>query len=167
MLLSQHAGLIADIRLSRSLYLQPGLQYIGRGAKTARQSSTPPTSSSVPFTGNYDLVERFHNLELPVLLLGRFGKGKRWFAGGGPLAGYGLEGSIDREYHSPRAIEGGAGMFGQGGYYDERVYFGAAATAGYEFTKRWMVLVNCDVVKSGEGGANHGLSLSAGYYFLK
>lgn len=90
MLPAYHAGVLADIPLSKSFVVQPALLYSVKGTKTINTFMTG-MGGNEEATTSY----RYNYLELPVNFLykGEAGRGKV-FAGLGPYVAYGVGGKV-------------------------------------------------------------------------
>lgn len=151
------AGFVADIRMDRNLFFQPGIFYSQKGYKYSTLIS--------------DVDVKVDYLEIPmnVLFRGAVSNNVKFFAGGGPYVAFGV---------------GGVSKYRPGRYYDVR--FGKSRTddfsqldaglnfnAGFEFYPGFFVRANygLGIANVVPGGGNkstqrmHGFSFTAGYLF--
>lgn len=162
-----HAGIMADIPLSRSLSLQPGLQYAGRGER-ARMDIDMPVEPGLSNWLTATRTVRYQTIELPVNLVAgiRLGKG-RIYGGGGPFLGYGVAADVrDVAKGPPRQVNKKTLRFGSDDNSVNRFLMGINATCGYMFMQRWLAAFNYNhAIVSGEYGSYFGLS--AGYFMVR
>ena len=112
-------GGMADIRLSRHFYVQPGLYYLMTGCNFS--------------DGGYLHVNTF---EIPILLVYKFGHidGGRFFIAGGPYFAYNISGTVLDGGTSSALRIGSATQDASGGGDDLRAMdFGLASDFGFQF----------------------------------
>lgn len=158
-----HAGAIVDIPLTRILYLQPGLQYSGRGDKGRIDIDMPVEPGLSNWVTTTHTI-RYHTMALPVNLFAKFTLSNgRLFGGGGPFFGYGVAGDVKQVNQAPRRVSKTDIRFGSGDDESSRFFLGINAAAGYEFAQRWMAALNFNrAIVSNEYGNTFGVSL--GYF---
>jgi hypothetical protein len=104
-LASFQVGIIGDLRIVPGLYLQPGLLFSGKGAKTQSGNSADATYFKATTNPYY--------IEIPASLVFKAPLGEaKFFAGAGPYLGIGIAGKnkVDGKYlgvgfHSEKTIQ--------------------------------------------------------------
>lgn len=83
-----HVGVIADIELSKSFYLQPGLYFSTKGLKAEDKGNSAEYSEELNYNLNY--------LELPILASYRFNisDNVKWHINAGPYFALGVGGKL-------------------------------------------------------------------------
>ncbi|WP_143308442.1 porin family protein [Chitinophaga vietnamensis] len=96
------AGVYFDVPLYKQLYLQPGLNYINKGAKLSGEETAAPNA----FTAGLTKL-KLHYLELPVNVVYMIPLGSSRLAlGGGPYAAYCVKGRYDLTvYNSGKQLQ--------------------------------------------------------------
>jgi hypothetical protein len=140
-----HVGVVADVPLTKELYLQPQLLYVDKGAKYIATSG-----SSAKLT--------MKNIEMPIYIMYKievpFGK---LFGGAGPVLSYGLSHNLRQDGHNNKDNSW------------KRLDVSAAAVAGVEFNGGFFTSISYqrglrDINKATEIYAkNQSVSLSIGY----
>jgi len=170
-----HAGVIADISLTKNFSLQPGLFYSAKGAKVDQLIGGGPASTPQRVTS----TARLNYLELPVNFLYKraLGPGKI-FAGFGPYLAYGVGGKIKTNYEHYGHVESEV-KFKNKKDIDANIAYvkpfdaGANFIAGYELKMGLLFSVNYSLGLTNtspyesETEKNHYLGISVGYLLHK
>jgi hypothetical protein len=178
-LFSFHLGAYADLPLTASLWLQPGLLLSGKGAKTQLASPTDVTFYNASSNPVY--------LELPVHIVLKMplNESARFFIGAGPYVALGIAGkrkavgklaTVEYDLNErivfsndvPPATGRDAAGFGQMRRFD----YGIGATAGIEGSRAVFSIgygLGLAQLRSGSGNdeKHRVLSFSIGYRFAK
>ncbi|HEY1166343.1 MAG TPA: outer membrane beta-barrel protein [Chitinophaga sp.] len=92
-----HAGLAADVKLTRNFYLQPQLLVTAKGSKTQIRDVMDPAIGSV-YNASSKIQLLYLELPLNVVCKFRLGPGKL-LAGAGPYAAYGVGGKSTANFY--------------------------------------------------------------------
>ncbi|WP_344980669.1 porin family protein [Compostibacter hankyongensis] len=149
-------GAYANIPIATDFYIQPALQYEGKGGKAK----------------DFDVTTRLNYLTLPIDFVYKpeMGDGSNWIVGVGPYLGYGLGGKVKGGDETTSDQDPFDSEFGL-----KRFDAGANVQVGYEFNNGFNIGLNTELgllnlVQDGDNDnsfRNTSFGVSVGYTFRR